>query len=72
MTEAIHVKGSHPRGRVNRVVHGELDERKHRTPGCGRLRTVGTEDILGHAVGTLGLTIRLRVVSRRHVEARTE
>ena len=68
MAHTVQVERGKARRRMNTVVDGELDHRKRGAPRRGRRRTQTAEDVLNHAVGTLGLTVGLWMVLGRHIQ----
>lgn len=70
MPQTVQVEGYEVRRRMNTVFYRKLDMREHQAPSQRFGSAYAT--VLDDAVGALGLTVCLRMVSRRHRKLGTE
>lgn len=68
MAQPVQEERGVARRRVDAVVDGELDQCERRAPLARVLDAMRAQHVLNNAVDTFSLTIRLRVVSCRHVQ----
>jgi hypothetical protein len=57
---------------VDRIVDGKFRERQHLAPRTWIACAEASKDVFDDAVDAFGLSVRLRVVLRRHIQASAE